>query len=70
MVMDIDRDKLESRWKEIETQLNQIDAASGLDQELCRAEVERLLTEQDQIAYVLGFDPSTDPDSRRWSGMA
>jgi hypothetical protein len=36
----------------------------------CRAEVERLLTEQDQIEYVLGFDPSTDPDSRRWSGMA
>jgi hypothetical protein len=67
--MDVDRDTLNSRWQAIEKRLHQIDAASGLDQELCRAEVERLLTEHDQIEHVLGFDPSADPDSRRWSGM-
>jgi hypothetical protein len=29
-----DRDTLESRWKDIETRLNQIDAASGLPSRL------------------------------------
>jgi hypothetical protein len=37
---------------------------------LCRAEIEQLLSEQDRIELALGFDPSADPDSRRWSGMA
>jgi hypothetical protein len=36
---------------------------------LCRAEVERLLTEQEQIEYVLGFDCPANRASRKWSGM-
>jgi hypothetical protein len=35
----IDRDKLNSRWRQVEVRLDQIAAAPGLDQELCRAEV-------------------------------
>jgi hypothetical protein len=68
--MDIDRHKLESRWKAIEKRLHQIAAAPGLDQELCRAEVEQLLSEQDSIEDVLGFDRPADAASRKWSGMA
>jgi hypothetical protein len=64
----LDRDALNVRWQAIETRLNQIAAAPGLDQELCRAEFESLLTEQDQIEYVLGLDATSG--SRRWSGMA
>jgi len=67
--MDIDRDNLKSRWQDIETRLNQIAAAPGLDRELCRAEVERLLSEQDAIEYVLGFERSADTESQKWSGM-
>jgi hypothetical protein len=68
--MDIDRYKLESRWKAIEKRLHQIAAAPGLDQELCRSEVQRLLAEQDSIEYVLGFDRPAHGASRKWSGMA
>jgi hypothetical protein len=68
--MDIDRHKLESRWMAIEKRLHQIAAAPGLDQELCRAEVKRLLSEQDSIEYALGFDRPADAASRKWSGIA
>lgn len=54
-VMNINRDTLNARWEAIETRLVQIAAAPGLDRELCRAEAERLLAEQDQIEYVLGL---------------
>jgi hypothetical protein len=64
--MDADRDKL--GWKEIETWLNQIDAATGLDQEVCRPGVARLLPEQDRIEYVLGLD--VPAESKRCSGAS
>jgi hypothetical protein len=51
----------------IEARLNQIAAAPGIDQELCRAEVEILLEEQDRIEYVLDF--KGPKGSRSWSGM-
>jgi hypothetical protein len=43
--------------------------APGLDREQCRAEVERLLSEQDAIELVLGFERPADAESRRWSGQ-
>jgi hypothetical protein len=67
MDIDRDRDKLESRRQEIEARLRQIAAASGLDRELCRDEVERLSSEQDALEYVLGFERPADAESRRWS---
>jgi hypothetical protein len=47
-------DSLDARWQAIERRLNQINA-SPTDQELCHAETERLLLEQDNIEYVLGL---------------
>jgi hypothetical protein len=67
--MDIDRDPLNSRWHEIETRLNQIAAAPGLDQEICRSEVERLFSEQDRIEYVLSLDRPADAASQKSSGL-
>jgi hypothetical protein len=39
--VELDRDTLNVRWQAIETRLNQLAAASGLDQELYREEVKR-----------------------------
>ena len=61
---------LDARWQAIESRLKQIAAASGLDRELCRAEVERLFWEQDAIEFVLGFDHPEGVVSRRWSALA
>jgi hypothetical protein len=61
---------LDARWQVIETRLGQIAAAPGLDRELCRAEVDRLFSEQDAIEFVLGFDHPEGVVSRRWSGLA
>jgi hypothetical protein len=55
--MDIDHDSLTSRWQATEARLNQIAAAPGLDRELCRSEVERLLAEQAgrfHVAEIVG----------------
>jgi hypothetical protein len=60
---------LDARWQQIETRLGQIAAAPRLDRELCRTEVDRLLSEQDGIEIVLGFDHPDGVVSRRWSGL-
>jgi hypothetical protein len=57
--MYLDRDVLDARRQAIETRLSQIVALPRLDQleqEVCRAEVEQLLLEQDSIEYALGLD--------------
>jgi hypothetical protein len=60
---------LDARWQLIETRLGQIAAAPGVDRELCRAEVDRLFSEQNAIEFVLGFDHPEGVVSRRWSGL-
>ncbi len=70
MAESLDPYALDARWQQIETRLGQIAAVPSLDRELCRAEVHRLLTEQDAIEFVLGFDHPEGAVSRRWSGIA
>jgi hypothetical protein len=44
-------------WHEIEVRLNQIAAAPGLDQELCRSEVERRRSKQERIEFISRLRP-------------
>jgi hypothetical protein len=50
------RNALNGRWQAIQARLSQIAAASGLDQELCRAEVEKQLSKQNGIQYLIGLN--------------
>ncbi len=63
----IERDELEGRWRQNESELNRIAGMSGLDRELHGPRQEALERDQDDIEHVLGFNSSADVGSRSWS---